>query len=52
MKNNILNIATIFSGIGSPEFALRRAGIPHKLIFACDNGEIDLQLLPQEEQKE
>lgn len=36
----IYNIATVFSGIGSPEFALQRAGIPHKLIFACDNGEI------------
>lgn len=34
------NIATVFSGIGSPEFALKRAGIPHKLIFACDNGDI------------
>ena len=41
MKNNTLNIATIFSGIGSPEFALKRASIPHKLIFACDNGEIE-----------
>lgn len=40
-NNNILKVATIFSGIGSPEFALRRAGIPHKLIFACDNGEIE-----------
>lgn len=40
-KPRIYNIATVFSGIGSPEFALKRAGIPHKLVFACDNGEID-----------
>lgn len=39
-KKRIYNIATVFSGIGSPEFALKRAGIPHKLIFACDNGDI------------
>lgn len=39
-----LNIATVFSGIGSPEQALIRLGVPHKVVFACDNGErcIDL----------
>lgn len=37
-----LQIATIFSGIGAPEFALKRLGIPHDIVFACDNGEIDL----------
>lgn len=43
MSNNqdIIKVASVFSGIGSPEFALLRANIPHKLIFACDNGEID-----------
>lgn len=40
-KDIVLNVASVFSGIGSPEFALMRAGIPHRLIFACDNGEID-----------
>ncbi|MCC8117824.1 MAG: DNA (cytosine-5-)-methyltransferase [Bacteroidales bacterium] len=39
--NDTLKIATVFSGIGAPEFALKRAGIKHKLIFACDNGELD-----------
>lgn len=34
-----IKIATIFSGIGSPEQALERIGTPHKVIFACDNGE-------------
>lgn len=43
MKDRIYNIATVFSGIGSPEFALHRLGVPFKLIFACDNGEIDLK---------
>lgn len=41
MYNKIIKIATVFSGIGSPEFALKRANIPHKIIFACDNGEIE-----------
>ena len=41
MNNRTYNIATVFSGIGSPEFALKRLGVKHKLIFACDNGEID-----------
>ena len=43
MGNNTkeLRVASVFSGIGAPEFALRRAGIPHKLIFACDSGEIN-----------
>lgn len=35
-----LRIATVFSGIGAPEFALKRLGIPHEQVFACDNGEI------------
>ncbi|QWB96610.1 DNA (cytosine-5-)-methyltransferase [Mycoplasmatota bacterium] len=33
-----IKLATVFSGIGSPEFALRRLNIPHESIFACDNG--------------
>ena len=34
-----LNVGTVFSGIGSPEQALKRLGVPHKILFACDNGE-------------
>ncbi len=42
MKNNKkLQVATVFSGIGALEFALKRLGIPHDLVFACDNGEIE-----------
>lgn len=37
-----LQIATVFSGIGAPEFALKRLGVEHDIVFACDNGEIDL----------
>ena len=36
-----IRLATVFSGIGSIEFALRRLGIEHKIVFACDNGERD-----------
>ncbi|MBQ0050126.1 MAG: DNA (cytosine-5-)-methyltransferase [Bacteroidales bacterium] len=34
-----ITIGTVFSGIGSPEQALMRLGHPHKVLFACDNGE-------------
>jgi DNA (cytosine-5)-methyltransferase 1 len=41
-SKNVLNVASVFSGIGAFEFALKRMDIPHKIIFACDNGGIDL----------
>lgn len=41
ISQKVIKVASVFSGIGSPEFALLRANIPHKLIFACDNGEIE-----------
>lgn len=34
-----IKVATVFSGIGSPEQALLRLGVPHSVVFACDNGE-------------
>lgn len=37
-----LNIATVFSGIGAFEQALLRLNVDHNILFACDNGEIDL----------
>lgn len=37
-----LRIGTLFSGIGAAEFALKRLGVPHEIVFACDNGEIML----------
>ena len=42
LRSNRLQIATVFSGIGAAEFALKRLGVPHDHVFACDNGEIDL----------
>ena len=38
-SKNILKVATVFSGIGAPEQALKRMDIPHEIVFACDNGE-------------
>lgn len=37
-----IRLATVFSGIGSIEFAMKRMHIPHSLVFACDNGERDI----------
>jgi DNA (cytosine-5)-methyltransferase 1 len=39
-----INVATVFSGIGSPEQALIRLNCPHKVLFACDNGEKEVEL--------
>lgn len=41
MINNV-RIGTLFSGIGAAEFALKRLGITHEIVFACDNGELML----------
>ena len=38
----MIRLATVFSGIGAIEHALQRMGIDHKLVFACDNGDIEL----------
>lgn len=35
----MIKIATVFSGIGAAEQALKQIGIEHKIVFACDNGE-------------
>lgn len=48
-KNKTLKVATVFSGIGAPEFALRRLGVKHDVIFACDNGDTKLDLLTPNE---
>ena len=37
-----LKVGTLFSGIGAFEEALKQLGIKHKIIFACDTGEIEL----------
>ena len=52
MANKIIRIGTVFSGIGAPEQALKRLNIPYKVMFACDNGELELKLLPSSLQQE
>ena len=34
-----LQVGTLFSGIGAFEQALKQMKVPHKIVFACDNGE-------------
>lgn len=46
-----LNIGTVFSGIGSPEQALIKMGYKLNILFACDNGEIEIKK-PVDEIKE
>ncbi len=38
----MIKLATVFSGIGAIEHALDRMGIEHRIVFACDNGDIDI----------
>lgn len=40
-----MKLATVFSGIGSIEQALRRLGKDYEIVFACDNGDVELKLL-------
>jgi len=44
-----MRIGTVFSGIGAAEQALKRLGIPHEIVFACDNGDVELNLLENED---
>ena len=47
-----IRLGTLFSGIGAIEQALIRMNLPHELVFACDNGENDLKLLPAQQQQQ
>lgn len=38
----MIKLATVFSGIGAIEHALNRMGIENTIVFACDNGDIDV----------
>lgn len=40
----MLKLGTVFSGIGAIEQALIRLGIDHEIEFACDNGDIDVDI--------
>lgn len=48
----MIRLGTLFSGIGAIEQALLRLKEGHINVFACDNGELDVKLLPQKEQEE
>ena len=39
-----IRLATTFSGIGAIEWAFKRLNIPHDIVFACDNGNIELDI--------
>jgi DNA (cytosine-5)-methyltransferase 1 len=43
-----INVATVFSGIGAPEQALKKLGFKLNIIFACDNGEIEIKETAEE----
>lgn len=43
-----LRVGSLFSGIGAFEQALKQLKVPHKIVFACDNGERYLDA-PKEE---
>ncbi|ALT68987.1 DNA cytosine methyltransferase [Methanobrevibacter millerae] len=38
----MIKLATVFSGIGAVEHALNRMNIGSDIVFACDNGDIDI----------
>ena len=38
----MIRLATVFSGIGAIEHALDRMQLEHKIVFACDNGDIEI----------
>lgn len=47
-----MKLATVFSGIGAIEQALHRMGINYEIVFACDNGDVELNLLEGKELEE
>ena len=40
----MIKLATLFSGIGAVEQALIRMNKEYEIVFACDNGEIDIEI--------
>lgn len=38
----MIKLATCFSGIGAIEHALNRMGVDNEIVFACDNGDVDV----------
>ena len=48
----MVRLATVFSGIGAIEQALKQMGIEHEIVFACDNGERYLDVDVEDIKKE
>ncbi len=48
----MIRLATVFSGIGAVEQALKQMNIDYKIVFACDNGERYLDIDKEEIEKE
>lgn len=44
----MIRLATLFSGIGAVEQALIRMNKEYKIVFACDNGDIDIDIDTEE----
>ena len=38
----MIRLATVFSGIGAIEHALERMNIENRIVFACDNGDVEI----------
>ena len=47
----MIRVGTVFTGIGAIEQALKRLGLEHTIVFGCDNGDVELKLLPKSDQK-
>lgn len=47
----MLRLGTVFSGIGAIEQALKRMNIEHEIEFACDNGDIEIDVDYEKELK-
>lgn len=48
----MIKLATLFSGIGAIEQALIRLHVPYEIVFACDNGEIEVDFDADEARNE
>ena len=44
-----IQLATVFSGIGAIEQAFIRLSIPHDIVFACDNGDVIIDVDTEKE---
>lgn len=45
----MIKLGTLFSGIGAIEHALKRMDLPYEIVFASDNGDIDILTDPIED---